>query len=239
MGIPLYLAMTAAEYRSCPPFPERIAWMACHFSPYGTGLCNLPEKLPAGSLLILNDRTPIHGHDAEQIGAQLEETAGALNCSGVLLDFQRPSSTEAAQVAAHLVKLPCPVAVSDLYAREMDCPVFLSAPPTGRPLKEYLSSWKGKEIWLEAALGGQILTLTEMGCTAAPLPVGELPDCPLAAESLHLRYRIDREMTQIRFTLQRTLEDLDGLLLEAESLGVKKAIGLYQELGFQKNSGGS
>ena len=230
MPIPLYLAMTAAEYRGCPPFPDRTAWMACHFSPYGTGLCNLPENLPEGSILIINDRTPICGHDAERIFFQAAQTVQRLNCTGVLLDFQRPDSQETTKIAAELVKLPCPVAVSELYANELDCPIFLSAPPIGRPLKEYLSSWNGREIWLEAALGGQILILTEGGSTAAPLPVGEQPDCPHTSKALHLRYRIDPEQKQVSFTLRRTREDLDGLLQEAGALGVKQAVGLFQEL---------
>lgn len=230
MPIPLYLAMTAAEYRGCLPFPERTAWMACHFSPYGTGLCNLPDNLPEGSLLILNDRTPICGHDGEQICEQLSGAVARQKCTGILVDFQRPGSAEAAELAARLLKLSCPVAVSDLYAKELDCPVFLSVPPLGQHLKEYLSAWDGREIWLEAALGGQILTLTESGCAAAPLPVGEQPDCPHRSEALHLHCRIDPEPKLVRFTLSRTREDLEDLLQEAKAQGVKQAVGLFQEL---------
>ena len=63
MAIPQYLAMTAAEMAGTAPLPRYMAWMACHFSPYSTGLTNRPAKLRQGSLLILNDRTPIHCHD--------------------------------------------------------------------------------------------------------------------------------------------------------------------------------
>ena len=73
MAIPLYLAMTAREFRICKTVPANMAWMACHFSPYGTGLSNLPTSLPPGSMIILNDRTPICGHDPELIAAQLKE----------------------------------------------------------------------------------------------------------------------------------------------------------------------
>ena len=55
IGIRLNLAMTAAELGAAP-LPSHPAWMACHFSPYSTGLTNLPPKLPQDSLLILNDR---------------------------------------------------------------------------------------------------------------------------------------------------------------------------------------
>ena len=63
MPIPCYLAMTAAEYARAKELPGRLAWMACHFAPYGTGVVNLPQQLPEGSVLMLNDRIPICGHD--------------------------------------------------------------------------------------------------------------------------------------------------------------------------------
>ena len=52
MAITPFLAMTAAEIEHSTPLPPNVAWMACHFSPYGAGLSNLPKNLPAGSLLI-------------------------------------------------------------------------------------------------------------------------------------------------------------------------------------------
>ena len=68
-----YLAMTPAEFNSVSQPPPDFAYMACHFSPYGTGLGNLPTVLPPESLLILNDRTPIHGHDPQRIFDQLKD----------------------------------------------------------------------------------------------------------------------------------------------------------------------
>lgn len=232
MAIPLYLAMTAAEFGNSAEIPANPAWMACHLSPYGTGLTNLPRQLPKGSLLILNDRTPAHCHDPARIAAVLEEIVQKWECSGLLLDFQRPSCHEAVKIAAALVQLPFPTAVSDLYAQELDCPVFVSAPPLRIPLSEHLAPWQGRDIWLDAALGGEIVTITEKGSTFSRLPPGEQPNCPFAEESLHLQYRIDLEPTQVRFTLHRTREDLNALLQEAEALGVKQAVGLYQELGW-------
>jgi DNA-binding NarL/FixJ family response regulator len=68
-----FLAMTAAEIRNISVFPGKIAWMACHFSPFGLGLSNLPRALPVGSLLMVDDVTPPRRHDpvfiAEQISA--------------------------------------------------------------------------------------------------------------------------------------------------------------------------
>ena len=46
MAITPFLAMTAAEFRKKEDLPDKIAWMACHFSPYGLGLSNLPQRLP-------------------------------------------------------------------------------------------------------------------------------------------------------------------------------------------------
>ena len=42
MAIRQYLAMTAAEMTQAGSLPRHAAWMACHFSPYSTGLTNLP-----------------------------------------------------------------------------------------------------------------------------------------------------------------------------------------------------
>ena len=72
MAIRPFLAMTAAEIRGTETLPPKTAWMACHFSPYSTGLSNLPKALPPGSMVILDDITPIHGHDSETIAALLE-----------------------------------------------------------------------------------------------------------------------------------------------------------------------
>ena len=79
MGLHCYLAMTAREINQCPLLPSKIAWMACHFSPYGTGLVGLPEKLPQGSLIIVNDRIPIRSHDPGQIVYQLRKLIASLN----------------------------------------------------------------------------------------------------------------------------------------------------------------
>ena len=75
MAMDVFLAMTAAEIYGNRNLPANIGWMACHFSPYGTGLSNLPKRLPASSLLIVDDITPIRGHDPPYILDQLAATA--------------------------------------------------------------------------------------------------------------------------------------------------------------------
>lgn len=232
MTFPPYLAMTAAEFSLCRHLPPKIAWMACHFSPYGTGLSNCPAALPAGSMIILNDRTPIHGHDPQLIARQLAEMEDALQPGCFLLDLQRPGCALTAEVVKSAVSaLKCPVGVSDLYARGLDCPVFLPPVPPECPAAEYLAPWQDREIWLEAALGGCILTVTKDGCTAAPLPPGGGPECPFTEEALHCRYRIEIGEKQLRFTLRRTETELEALLKKAAALGVTQAVGLFQELG--------
>ena len=226
MPIAGYFALTAAEYQAAPPVSP-VAWMACHFSPYGTGLSNLPDVLPPGSLLMLNDRTPIQGHDPERIAAQLEAFWERQSCRGLVLDFQRPGCGESQALAAFLCRsCSVPVAVSSLYAQELDCPVFLSPVPLDVPAETWLAPWQGREIWLDLALEAQKLTLTATGLTispAVPLPTGFRED------ALHCHYSIAPGDQQVDFTLWRTREDADSLLAAVEPLGVTTWVGLYQE----------
>lgn len=226
-----FLAMTAAEIRNCAAFPPGICWMACHFSPYGLGLSNLPRNLPPGSILMLDDITPIRGHDPDRIAAQLEEAVGGLQCTGVLLDFQRPGAMETAALAQFLAHaLPCPVAISDLYAANLDCPVFLSAPPCHIPLEEHIEPWQGREIWLEMAMNYEQIILREEGAEAMPFPCPE-ENPGFAEEALHCHYQAEIREDHAVFSLWRTREDLDALLEEAQALGISMGSGLYQELG--------
>lgn len=231
MAIPCYLAMTAAEFGICANFPEHMGWMACHFSPYSTGLSNLPPSLPEGSMLILNDRTPIHRHDPSRIGESLGKLAASLRCRGVLLDFQTPDIPETAALARHLAQaLPCPVGVSEPYAVE-GSPVFLPPVPLDTPLPEYLKPWQGQEIWLDAALDATQIRLTPEGAVLAPVPWEAPRETDRLDDRLHCRYRVELEEDCAKFTLYRTRETVQELLREAESLGVTAAVGLFQEWG--------
>ena len=228
MAIVRYLAMTAGEMASSVSLPPRAAWMACHFSPYGTGLANLPQRLAPESLLILNDRTPICDHDPVLIAAQLEDCAERLGCSGVLLDLQRPGQAQTRELVS------VPVAVSECYAREVPCPIFLPPPPPDEPLETYLKPWKGREIWLEAATDGLEIQLREEGAVATPLSCWEIPESRgFVDEGLHCHYRCEVREDCAVFTLWRNSADLDELLTEAEEFGVTTAVGLYQEF-YQK-----
>lgn len=230
MSIVPYLAMTAAEFRAAPSLPDKLGWMACHFSPYSIGLSNLPEQLPEGSLLILNDRTPIHGHDPETIARQLHSTAERLKCSGILLDFQAADNPEAAALIRYLGENLTEKVILPESCPQENAPVFLPPVPVDLPVKEYLAPWQGKEIWLDAAPEGTEILLTESGAICTPLPGILAEEIPHMDKSLHCHYRINETDEGIRFHLCRTKEDIHALLAEAESLGVTGAVGLYQEL---------
>ena len=231
MAISQYLAMTASEIAAASVHPPQIAWMACHFSPYGTGLSNCPERLPPGSLLILNDRTPIHLHDPLRIACQLNDLAQRLSCAGILLDFQRPGCEETARLSALLSDtLPFPVAVSSLYARYTGSPVFLPSLPCHIPLEKHIAPWRGRGIWLELALDCRELLVTAQGCQVRSIPYPEAAPAFRLDERLHCRYRPQVTPTEAVFTLLRTREDLADLISQAEQLGITTTVGLYQEL---------
>lgn len=226
-----FLAQTSAEFAFSEKKPEKIAWMACHFSPYGMGLSNLPQTLPEGSMLILNDRIPICSHDPGLIAAQLSDAVSDFSCCAVLLDFQRPGSDRTRQVVQSIIEAhPCPVGVSHLYAEEFDCPVFLPPPDLDKPLRDHLAPWDGREIWLEAALDMARFTVTEKGCTSLPLPYSPPDGDFFKDEALCCSYRCDIHPDAAVFTLWRTPEDLADLLTQAQALGIPRTIGLYQQL---------
>ena len=226
MVLPRYLAMTRAEFTQCSSFPQHIAWMACHFSPYGTGLVNLPPDLPEGAMVILNDRIPMAGHDPNTVLDQLQN----LNMSCLLLDFQHAPTAESLSLVGMLTEsLTCPVAVPPAYGQELPCPLFLPPPPPDTPLEEYLAPWKGRELWLEIGLDAIRYTVTEKGSTAASLFL--IPEAGEVDAELSCHYRTRFSSDRAEFDIWRTLSDLDALLEKAKSHGVTKAVGLWQELG--------
>lgn len=235
MAFPCYLAMTAAEMAGSQTIPSHPAWMACHFSPYSTGLSNCPQALPPGAMIILNDRTPVQGHDPVLVTAQLSDMAEAMQASAVLLDFQRPGNQDAAAIARTVAEaLPCPVGTTKQYGVDLPCGLFLPPPPLHIPLERYLAPYQGRELWLELALDSQVITLRSEGCRISD-PFPAQPEENYHRDSrLHCGYHIAVSQDQATFTLFRTPEDLDSLLLEAEGLGVTRAVGLYQELHIAK-----
>lgn len=232
MSIPLFLAMTGEEIREATPLPPRIAWFSCHFSAHGAGLTGIPGMVPAGSMLILDDRIPVRGHDAALVAAHLEEIVKKWDLRHVLLDFERPATPEVSEIVRKVIQqLPCPVGVSKDYACDLDCPVFLPPVPPHLPVEEYLSPWKSREIWLEMALDGSNATITSDGCKITPVPFPEPEDPSHYSQELHSHYHITTDPERIQFAIHRTPQDLSDLLDAAERSGVTLAVGLYQELG--------
>lgn len=226
MALPLYLAMTKEEMAVCDPLPEQGVYMACHFSPYGTGLENLPDMLPEGWLLMVNDRIPVWDHEPERIADQLL----SFQPDGLLLDFQRPGCSRTAAIVQKILEaLPCPIAVSEVYARELSCPVFLSPPPLHQLLSEHIAPWEGREVWLDFAMDAEAITVNAKGTQYSSLPRQKAEKACHREEKLHCHYETEVFPDRAVFTLVRTKEDITDLLAEAEKSGITRAVGLYQE----------
>ena len=231
MAITPYLAMTAAEYKKSSNIPPKMAWMACHFSPYAAALSNMPGHLPDDAILIVNDVTPMHRHDPIRIAEQLRRCIANLNIHAVLLDFQRPNQDSMHDLISRLLEaLPCPVAVSALYAADHPCPVFLPPCPPHTTLQNYIAPWQSREIWLEAALEESEILLTETGTNFRDNIPSSYHEGGFEDHNLHCHYKIETTQSQAKFTLWRTREDLKNLLDQAQEMGIQKTIGLYQEL---------
>ena len=229
MGLPLYLAVTPGEIQEIPVFPEHFAWMGCEFSPFSTGISNIPNTLPPDSMVILTDRLPCTGHSPGVVADQLEEAVQCLHCSRVLLDFQRPPDPESrAMVRTILDTLPCPVGVPPAY--EADGPVLLPPCPLNQPLEEFLHPWNKREIWMEAGLCQQIYTVSSAGSAHSsqipPLPLDGGQYDPDLCCQYHTRIFPDR----IEFILSDTLNTLPLKLEKAGKLGVALAVGMAREL---------
>lgn len=229
---PCYLALTAAEFLQETQLPEKAAYMACHFSCYGTGLSNLPDNLPDKSLIILNDRTPADRHESKVILSQMEALVEKHAPYGVLLDFQRQDVDVSREVAQLLTgSLPCPVGVTLPYGEELNCPLFLPPPPLHMPLDEHLAAYGDREIWLEVAPETQYYIVTENGCCMQNAEGTELSQTVFSFPPAFCHYCIETSREQIRFTLQRSREDI-SLLLDSDRR-ITCGIGLYQQ--FRKN----
>lgn len=229
MDLPLYLAMTGAEWKNCPSLPEKVAWMACHFSPYGDGLTNFPSAPPENSLLIVNDRIPPQGHHPDRIIQQLSSFLETSPMQGILLDFQRPNCPETAEISNKIISsLSCPVCVSALYAKQLSCPVFLPPVPPNVIAEDYLSPWQGREIWLEVGFDETDICVTKEGiCYDRTCP--DITTPVHSDERLCSHYQIFVSEEEIHFCLHRSEEDLSALLSRCKKAGVTTAIGLYQE----------
>lgn len=227
MSLRFYLAMTEAEIRSATSLPRHLAYMACHFSPYGIGLTNIPKQLPPGSMLIVNDRVPVLQHDPQFILRQLTSAVQKLSVFGVLLDFQICDVPLTAQIVKVLVDgLPCPVAVSPAYGAALSCAIF-SAPALHQRFCDFAPIKKGRPLWLDAYQETALYEINSAGCTAGKKasPSGN----SFLDEALQCRYHFSIEKDRAIFTLSRQAEEMRGYLKNAEQAGISVAVGLYQQ----------
>ncbi len=177
--------------------------------------------------MILNDRTPVNGHDPQRVAEEMAQLAARHKCSGILLDLQYPNLADTGKIVRAICETtPCPVAVTESYCRDANCAVFLT-PPLHIPLSEYLSVWHGREIWLEAAVESADYLLTEAGCRME-IPGTEPADFPHWDAAAFCRYRIQPEIDAVRFSLRRHKAELYAMMAGAE--GVTRFVGLYQQL---------
>ena len=226
MALIPYLAMTAGEILENGAFPQRLALMVSR-----TGLREIPGWIPSGGILLLTDAQPPQPEDLEV----LKRFAKEERFSMVILDFQVHDREENRVFAARAAnELDSPVCVTAEYARTLDCPVLLPPVPLDVPVEEYLAPWKGREIWLEAALDGMTVTVDEKGAHADAQLRGQPAEREREEAQLCCHYSMTLGENAV-FFLRRTEGDLRQLLGKAEAYGVAGAVGLYQELaGFRE-----
>ena len=211
------------------PPAGRFEYMAVHFSAYGKGLSNIPDRLPAGCIILLDDSTAPEGHDPIIITRQAVELAERFSPYGILLDFQRPHTGVAQDIAQRLVAaLPCPVGVTEEYVKALGCPVFLPPLPANKALAEYITPWKKQGVFLEIAPVGAEITVTEVGSKVRSIPI--MSGLPLKNERLHCHYRTEVLSDKAVFSICRYKEDLAELVAEAEGFGVLGCVGFHREL---------
>ncbi len=223
----VFLAQTSREMATTQS--KKLAYMALHFSPYGKGLSNIPSDLPKGSILLLDDSMPAENHNPEVVVNQLTEMANQFSPVAVLLDFQRPVTRDLEVMADRIVKsLPCPVGITEAYAKNLGCAVFLPPPPANQALADYLRPWEKQGVYLEIAPEALEVTVTEAGSTSVQVPL--LEGLSLEDKRLHCHYNVEIFSDKVVFTICRYKEDLESMVQEAEHLGVLGCVGLYGEL---------
>lgn len=229
MDLSIYLAFTGAEAGAMESYTGKSAWLGCHLSSYNSGITPVPSSLHRCNMLVLTDEIPADGHDPGRVAEELAAYAARLGCERILLDFQRPPSPESTQiVSAVLDMVHCPVGVSESNGRELSCPVFLSPPPLWTSLEEHHLPWKNREVWLEAGTEDACVTVTNAGSEYRLWDrTGEFP---YFDETVSAAYRLEFTGEAARFYLHRGQKELKHLLYKARELGIRTAVGLYQQL---------
>lgn len=231
MAINFYLAMMAEEISNYASFPENTAFIYCPFD----AKADISRDIPPDVILVLTDSSPVKPELAEPVAHWIRRSC----CKAVLLDFQLPEQKNSGLFARNLQQmLTCPVVISECYASDLDCPVFLSPLPHHRALQDHIAPWAGREIWLDIHPMSEQLLLTEQGAAIRTISDFYAAEHSHADSRLHCHYSIALEQNAANFTFWRTDEDWQALMEEMEQCGIHHAIGLYQEWA-KKNRPGS
>lgn len=230
MPISIYEAVTAGD---CAGHDAHVAWMAAHFSVAGTGVSNLPRRLPPGSLLILDDRIPWQNHDAQRICQELLQAVANLACSGILLDLEREPCPQTQSFCALLCTCcqqhSIPLAMPPAYGLSLPTALFLPPLPCWPGPEAVLQPFSGRELWLDAAESGCV---AEIGRTSVQISPADPAALQAQAEGqavfwhdgLCCRYYSSRMGEQIRVALYDTRQTMAQKLDICAKLGVSVAV---------------
>lgn len=228
MEIPWFPAITQEEIRQMSTLPAQFAWMACHFDPNGNGIIDLPETLPPGCILILNDQIPYNGHSGEIIAQKLKECAQKWRLNGILLDFERPIPEEQKETARMLVNtLPCPVVCGQ--DTEIEGLISLiQMPPLLENPKKYFQRKKG--AWLELQKQAVNFCIEKDGCKSDSVEVPQMEIIKgLQDNELYVHYHFTVNTENADLLLWRDRQDREKIMELAKEAGIDTIIGLYQE----------
>lgn len=233
MPISIYEAVTVGDCAGRDAPKAHAAWMAAHFSAAGTGVSNLPQRLPPGSLLILDDRIPWQNHDAQRICQELLQAVANLACSGILLDFEREPCPQTRSFCA-LLSTYCqqhsiPLGMPPAYGLSLPVALFLPPLPCWPGPKMVLQPFSGRELWLDAAESGCV---AEIGCESVQIFRADPAVLQAQAEGhavfwhcgLCCRYYSSQMGDRIRVALYDTRQTMAQKLDICAKLGVTVAV---------------
>lgn len=233
MSIPLFLAMTSSEFSTCTQPPHSIAWLALHFSMSGPGLSNRPRRLPPGSLLILDDRSPWADHSIEVVCKEL--VALLLDCQayGLLLDFERPP-TEATLLLVQALcqccsELNVPLAAPSAYLKRCNAIHFISP----IPFQQMPDKSDSVTFWLDASPAALEVLITEGNAVSREIfvPSSEViaAEHCFYSEILRCHYFSKAVPGGICLTLFRTAKSIRQMLSCEQAAPFQLAVGLWKE----------
>ncbi len=235
MSIPLFLAITPAEFAHLPELPNPLAWMSVRLSLTSPGLSNVPSQLPPGSLIIFDDKTPWSGHSVELVCKEMTTLLLNTKAYGLLLDFERAPTPETILLVKALSQcckeIGIPLAAPEGYGGDESVAVFTSPFPCWKKPTE--TSNDHRALWLDASPTAHALRITQDHAVGIALPYP--PETPPEEdqihwdESLHCAYWTDFDGDGLVITMYRTPEKTTELLAELPSSPFRLAVGVWRE----------